>query len=199
MLLFNPFLIDAAIESLAILALGANIYAYRQHLVQRYRIYSGLAMMLLSLHFFFLEAYAAGIGCGLAMIRNIVALRFNGWLCTGLFLAVNLLCFAYEWFVLHHGSEIIIAYTVSVIFTIGTLRIHQATQLKKLFLGAELLSIVYCVIIGSIFGSVYGLFNAAVITHWWVNYYRQSHYQEESHYQEDRKENQESNIAERTA
>ena len=161
-------MIDTAIEGLAVLALGANIYAYRQNEVQRYRIYSGIAMLLLSLHFFALQAYAAGIGCGLAMIRNAVSLRFNGWLCTSIFIAINIVCFCYEWFILKHGPEILIAYTVSLIFTVGTLRINNASQLKKLFFSAELLSIIYCVIVGSIFGGIYGLFNAMVILHWWV-------------------------------
>jgi len=161
------------LESLALIALICNIVAYRQQAIQRYRLYSGLAMLLLSLHFFGLSAHAAGIACALAVIRNAVSMHFNGWRTTSLFVMLNLIALAYEWLVLKHGPEIFLVYSVSIIFTVGTLRLQDTTKLKKIFFGAELLSIVYCFFVSSIFGAIYGLFNAAVILHWWIQHRKQ--------------------------
>ena len=155
-------------EAFALSALCFNMLAYKQQSIQRYRLLSGIAMLLLSIHFFRLEAYAASVGCGLAVIRNIVSLRINGWVVTFVFIALNLLFLAYEWFALAHGAEILLAYSVSIIFTVGTFRLSNTDQIKKLFFGAELLSIIYCIIVSSIFGMFYGLFNAAMIIYQWV-------------------------------
>ena len=162
-------------ELFAILALLANMIAYRQQRIKVYRLLSGLAMLLLAVHFFRLEAYAASVGCSLAVIRNLVSLKFNDWLTTSIFVAANLISLSVEWFYLKHGFEIFIAYSASIIFTIGTLRLHRVIDIRRWFTLAESLNLVYAILVGSLFGSVYSALNLLILLVFWVRYYQNRH------------------------
>lgn len=159
-------------ELFAFCALLANILAYRQHSVRAYRILSGLAMLLLAIHFIRLEAYAAGIGCSLAVLRNLVSLRFNDWFTTSLFVACNILALCVEWFYFQHGPELFIAYSASIIFTVGTLKLKNTVDMKRWFTLAEALNLWYAVWVGSVFGAIYCSFNLIVLSAFWIKRYR---------------------------
>lgn len=160
----NPLIIT---ELFAACALIVNIYAYRQVAIRDYRIYSGVAMFLLSIHFFRLEAYAAFVGTSLAFIRNIVSLKYNDWFTTGIFVALHFVGMGIEWFVLGHGVEVLIAYAAGIIFTIGTLRLQNTVDIRRWFTLAEALNLVYAIWVGSIFGSIYSIFNLIVLGAFW--------------------------------
>ncbi len=160
-------------ELFAAFALLANIVAYRQQQVKQYRIYSGFAMLLLAIHFFRLEAYAASVGCSLAVVRNVVSLKYNDWFTTGIFVAINLFGLGVEWFYLHHGSEIFIAYSASLIFTVGTLRLQNLVDIRRWFTLAEGLNLAYALVVGSVFGSIYSVFNLGVLAVFWIKRFRQ--------------------------
>ncbi|MEO0444235.1 MAG: YgjV family protein [Pseudomonadota bacterium] len=160
-------------EAFAACALLANIIAYKQAGLRAYRMYSGLAMLLLAIHFFRLEAYAASVGCSLAVIRNVVSLKFNDWATTSVFIALNLLGIVIEWFYLNHGAEIVIAYSASIIFTVGTLRLRHIVDIRRWFTLAESLNLFYALLVGSIFGSVYSLFNLIVLLVFWFKRLRE--------------------------
>jgi hypothetical protein len=159
-------------EIFAALALLANIVAYRQQNINSYRIFSGIAMLLLAIHFFQLEAYSASVGCSLAVIRNIVSLKFNDWITTSIFVAVNLISLCVEWFYLKHDLTIFIAYTASIIFTIGTLRLRQVIDIRRWFTLAEGLNLTYAILVGSLFGSIYSVVNLIVLLVFWIKYYK---------------------------
>jgi len=159
-------------ELFAVCALLVNIIAYRQSAIKHYRIYSGLAMLLLCVHFFRLEAYAASVGTALAVVRNIVSLKYNDWLTTGFFVVLNFIGMGVEWFVLGHGAEIFIAYTASIIFTVGTLRLQNILDIRRWFSLSEALNLWYSLIVGSIFGSIYSLFNLMVLAIFWFKWFR---------------------------
>jgi hypothetical protein len=159
-------------ELFAGLALIANVLAYQQQSIKAYRMYSGVAMLLLAIHFFRLEAHAACVGCSLAVVRNLVSLKFNDWLTTGFFVGLNLLSLSIEWFYLQHGAEIFIAYTASIIFTIGTLRLERIVDIRLWFTLAESLNLLYAVLVGSVFGSFYCLFNLAILLAFWLKWYQ---------------------------
>jgi len=168
--MLSTFDFDTALiitESFAAVALIANIIAYRKTEVRDYRIYSGVALLLLSIHFFRLEAYAASVGTGLAVIRNIVSLKYNDWLTTCIFVALNIIGIIVEWFVLGHGAEIFIAYTASIIFTIGTIRLENIVDIRRWFTLAEGLNLFYAIYVGSIFATIYSLFNLIVLGMFW--------------------------------
>jgi hypothetical protein len=135
-------------------------------------MYSGVAMLLLAIHFIRLEAHAACVGCSLAVVRNLVSLKFNDWLTTGFFVGLNLLSLSIEWFYLQHGAEIFIAYTASIIFTIGTLRLERIVDIRLWFTLAESLNLLYAVLVGSVFGSFYCLFNLAILLAFWLKWYQ---------------------------
>lgn len=163
----------AVTELFAATALIINIIAYRQQSVKHYRVYSGIAMLLLAIHFFRLDAYAASIGCFLAVIRNIVSLKYNDWLTTAIFVGINILALAIEWFYLGSGAEIFIAYAASIIFTIGTLRLQNIISMRRWFTCAEGLSLLYAIVVGSIFGSIYSALNLVVLITFWVKHLSQ--------------------------
>ena len=75
------------------------------------------------------------------------------------FVAVNLGFLAYEWFVLEHSWIIFIAYASSLIFTVGSLVIRNTHTIRKVFLVAETLGLLYAISVGSIFGTVFNVSN----------------------------------------
>lgn len=151
-------------ESFGALAVVLNFIGYRQQDINRYRLISALALASVSTHFFLLgNAEAAGIGCALASIRNIIAMRFRGNLVLGIFVLLNFIFFFYEWFYLGSMWIIFIAYTSSLIFTVGSIVLQSAIKIRQWFVFAELLGLVYAILVGSVFGTIFNLTNLCSI------------------------------------
>ena len=106
-----------------------------------------------------LDAMAAGVGTLLASVRNFIAIKHRSNTILFAFVAVNIGFLAYEWFVLEHGWIIFIAYASSLIFTVGSLVIRNTHNIRKVFLVAETLGLVYAISVGSIFGTVFNVSN----------------------------------------
>lgn len=152
------------IESLAFIALLCNMLGYRQTTMRGYRMLSCIAMVFLSTHFFLLGAYAATIGCGSAFIRNIISLYKTGWSVTIPFIILYLILMCWQFIALGDGPVILLAYAGSIAFTIGTLQFEETnTRMKQVFLTAETLSVVYAILVGSILGTVFNLFNISIL------------------------------------
>jgi len=150
-------------EAFGALAVILNFIGYRQNTVEQYLLVSSGALLSVSIHFFMLDAMAAGIGCMLASIRNIVALKYRGKEVLFIFVAANLSFLAYEWFALDHGWLIFVAYASSLIFTIGSIVLRNATKIRQWFILAESLGLVYAIMVGSIFGTVFNISNLSSI------------------------------------
>lgn len=150
-------------EGFGALAVVLNFIGYRQNHVNQYRAISAVALFSVSIHFFMLGAMAAGIGCMLASVRNVVALRYRSNLILYFFVAANLGFFAYEWFVLNHDWKIIVAYASALIFTVGSIVLQDATRIRQWFILAELLGLAYALMVGSIFGSIFNISNLTSI------------------------------------
>ncbi len=141
-------------ESFAVLAMLINFWAYRQTLVNRYRLISGIAMVCLGTHFLLLDAMAAAVGCYLAFARNLISMRTQNRNIVILFVILNVLFLLYELFVLDHGLFILLAYTASIIFTVGTFVLSSAQMMRKVFLVAVLLNLIYAIYVGSVMGTL---------------------------------------------
>lgn len=146
-------------EAFGALAVVLNFIGYRQNHVDRYLLISAFALAALSAHFFMLDAMAAGVGTSLASLRNIIALKNRSRFILFFFVAANLGFLLYEWFVLHHGAIIFIAYASSLIFTVGSIVLRDAGKIRRYFLLAEFLGLLYAISVGSIFGTVFNISN----------------------------------------
>jgi len=118
-----------------------------------------MALALLSVHFYLLDAMAASVVLGLSCIRNLMALRWQNIPLVILFVTLNLGFFCYEWFWLNNGWQILIAYSSALIFIVGTILIRDTRIIRKWFLLAETMGLCYALLVGSIFGSVFNLAN----------------------------------------
>ncbi|MFC3093653.1 YgjV family protein [Alteromonas sediminis] len=150
-------------EAFGALAVVINFIGYRQNDINRYRVVSAIALACVSAHFFLLGAMAAGIGCMIASIRNIVAIRYRSNTILVFFVFANLAFFFYEWFGLGNGWIIILAYSSALVFTVGSIVLQNATKIRQWFILAELLGLAYALLVGSIFGSVFNISNLASI------------------------------------
>ncbi|MDT0596542.1 YgjV family protein [Glaciecola petra] len=150
-------------ESFGAIAVIFNFIGYRQQDINRYRLISAIALASISIHFFLLGALAAGYGCALACIRNIVAMRFRGKSILILFILANLGFFIYEWFYLQSAWIILFAYTSSMIFTVGSIVLTSALRIRQWFILAEVLGLLYAVLVGSIFGTIFNTINLSSI------------------------------------
>lgn len=150
-------------EVFGAIAVIVNFIGYRQQTVNRYRLISAFALAAVSVHFFLLGALAAAIGTALACIRNLIAIYYRGHAVLALFVVLNIAFFAYEWGVLDSPWIIIIAYSSSMIFTVGSIVLNDATQVRKWFILAEALGLVYAIMVGSIFGTVFNITNLSSI------------------------------------
>lgn len=112
---------------------------------------------------FLLGAMAAGIGCGLAAMRNAVTLVVRGTWVLVLFISLSIGFFIYEWVILQHGYLIILAYTSSFIFTAGSILFTDVALMRRWFIFAESIGLVYALAVGSIFGSVINTVNLCSI------------------------------------
>lgn len=146
-------------EAFGALALVINFIGYRQNNINRYLLISAVSLACISVHFFLLDAMAAGIACGLASARNVIAVwnRSNSVLV--FFVLVNIGFFLYEWFVLENSWIIWLAYTSSLIFTVGSIVLRDAIKIRQLFIFAELFGLAYALLVGSIFGSIFNISN----------------------------------------
>ncbi len=146
-------------EAFGAVAVVLNFIGYRQFNVDKYLLISAFALAALSVHFFMLDAMAAGIGTLLASARNLIAIKHRSRIILFFFIAINMGFLAYEWFVLQHDWIIFVAYTSSLIFTIGSLVIRDTHTIRKVFLVAETLGLIYAISVGSIFGTVFNVSN----------------------------------------
>lgn len=151
-------------EAFGALAVVFNVIGYRQQDVNRYRLISAIALALVSTHFFLLgNAEAAGIGCALASIRNIIAMKYRGSLVLSFFVLANVAFFFYEWFYLDSAWIILFAYSSSLIFTAGSIVLTSTLRIRQWFLLAETLGLIFAVLVGSIFGTVFNIANLCSI------------------------------------
>ncbi|GAC29228.1 YgjV family protein [Brumicola pallidula] len=146
-------------EIFGAIAVVFNFIGYRQSDINRYRVISAIALLSVSIHFFLLGAMAAGIGCMLACIRNIVATKYRGLTVLITFVTANLGFFFFELFWLDHSWTIIIAYASSLIFTVGSISLTSAKRIRQWFILAEILGLTYAIMVGSIFGTVFNITN----------------------------------------
>lgn len=144
-------------------AVALNFIGYRQSDINRYRLISSVALLCVSIHFFLLGAMALGIGCILASVRNIVAMRYRGLPVLYTFVTANFGFFFYELFWLNHSWLIIIPYASSLIFTVGSISFTSAKMIRQWFVLAELLGLAASVIAGSTFGIVFNITNLSSI------------------------------------
>lgn len=75
-------------EGFGAIAVVLNFIGYRQTNVDKYLLISAFALSALSVHFFMLDAMAAGIGTLLASVRNFIAIKHRSnailfFLCCG--------------------------------------------------------------------------------------------------------------------
>ncbi len=150
-------------EAFGAIAVVFNFIGYRQQDINRYRLISAIALAAVSTHFFMLEALAAGIGTALACVRNLIAMRYRGNGILAVFVVLNVAFFCYEWGVLDSPWIIIIAYSSSMIFTVGSIILTNAVQIRRWFIFAEALGLIYAVLVGSIFGTIFNISNLCSI------------------------------------
>lgn len=141
------------------LAVIINFIGYRQNDVNRYRFVSAIGLIFLGLHFLLIDAMAAGVACLLSSLRNFIAMKTQHVSVVVIFVGLNLAFFAYEWFVLDHGALIIVAYTSSIIFTVGSVVLDSATRIRQWFIVAESLGLIYAMAVGSVFGVIFNISN----------------------------------------
>jgi hypothetical protein len=146
-------------EVFGAIAVVFNFIGYRQSDINRYRFISAIALLSVSIHFFLIGAMAAGIGCMLACIRNIVAIKYRGLLVLIAFVTANFCFFFYELLWLDHSWIIVIAYASSLIFTIGSISLTSAKMIRQWFILAEVLGLIYAITVGSIFGTIFNVTN----------------------------------------
>lgn len=145
------------------LALLTNFIGYRQNTVNRYRLVSAFALAFLSIHFFILGAMAAGISLALGAVRNIVAMKYRQRWILYLFVLLNIAFCLFEWFVLQNSALLFIAYASALVFTVGSIVLESAASIRRWFIVAELLGLVYAVAVGSVFGIVFNISNLTSI------------------------------------
>jgi hypothetical protein len=112
-----------------------------------------------------LGALAAGIGTALASVRNLIAIHYRGNAILALFVVLNIAFFTYEWGYLDSPWFIIIAYSSSMIFTVGSIIFTQAMQVRRWFIIAEILGLAYSIMVGSIFGTIFNISNICSIVY----------------------------------
>ena len=150
-------------EAFGAVAVVLNFWGYKQQNINRYRFISALALCAISTHFFLLGALAAGYGCALASVRNIIAIKYRGTFILLAFILANIGFFVFEWFYLESAWIILFAYSSSMIFTVGTIVLKSTLRIRQWFIFAEILGLIYAVLVGSIFGTVFNVLNLCSI------------------------------------
>jgi hypothetical protein len=155
--------VEYGLHILGALALIANFIGYRQDTVNRYRLVSAVALAFLSWHFFLLGAMAAGISLALGAIRNIIAMKYRQrWILYG-FVALNVFFCLFEWFWLGNSALLFISYASALIFTVGSIALESASAIRRWFVLAEGLGLLYAILVGSIFGVLFNISNLTSI------------------------------------
>lgn len=154
---------DYALYLFGALALIFNFIGYRQNTVNRYRLVSAFALAFLSCHFFLLGAMAAGITLALGAVRNIVAMKYRQRWILYLFVLLNILFCLWEYFIVGHSALLFIAYASSLLFTVGSIVLESASSIRRWFVVAELLGLIYAIAVGSIFGILFNISNLTSI------------------------------------
>ncbi|CAI8158712.1 YgjV family protein [Pseudidiomarina mangrovi] len=154
-------------ESFGVLALVLNFIAYRQPSANGYRLISAIALGCLSVHFFMIEAMAGSIVTGIAFVRNLVALRWQGPWVLWSFVAINIGFLLYEIIAPQGGQAVYwalaLAYSSSIIFTVGSIKLNDPALIRRWFLLAESLGLMYSVLVGSVSGTVFNIVNITSI------------------------------------
>ncbi|EGN75738.1 Bacterial inner membrane protein [Idiomarina sp. A28L] len=150
---------DYAVHIFGALALIINFIGYRQETVNGYRLISAFALACLSIHFFMLGASAAGIGLAIGAVRNIVAIRYQSISVLLVFVLLNIVFCLWEWFVLQNSVVLFIAYTASLIFTVGSIILKSAHAIRRWFILAESLMLIYSILVLSPFGVLFNVSN----------------------------------------
>ncbi|RUO34899.1 YgjV family protein [Aliidiomarina soli] len=150
---------DYALHLFGALALIVNFIGYRQNTVNRYRLVSALALLFLSWHFFLLGAMAAGITLLLGAVRNIVAMKYRQRWILYLFVLLNVVFCLWEWFIVGNSALLFIAYASSLVFTVGSIVLESAQSIRRWFILAEGLGLIYGVAVGSVFGVLFNISN----------------------------------------
>ncbi|WP_417665165.1 YgjV family protein [Pseudidiomarina sp.] len=150
-------------ETFGLLALIANFIAYRQTTANRYRIVSACALGALSVHFFMLGAVAGGVVTAMAVVRNMIALRWRGPIVLWGFVAINFIFFGWELSNHEPLIPLLLAYISSIIFTVGSIVLNDPTRIRRWFLLAELLGLAYAIVVGSVSGTVFNIVNLTSI------------------------------------
>lgn len=161
-------------ELFGLFALIANFIAYRQGTANRYRIVSACALGALSLHFFMLGAIAGCVVTAIAVVRNVIALRWRGPWVLWSFVLVNFLFLGWELTTNAPLIPIILAYTSSIIFTVGSIVLNDPHRIRQWFLLAEVLGLAYAVMVGSVSGTVFNIVNLSSIILKLLQDYRRS-------------------------
>lgn len=152
-------------EALGAIAVVINFISYRQNDINHYRLISAIALAFLCVHFYLLDAMAAFVVLLLSSIRNLLAMRWQNMWMVHVFLLLNFGFWGYELFWLQNPWYVSIAYGSSVIFIVGTILIQNATLMRKWFVLAEAMGLLYCLLVGSIFGTVFNTLNLISILH----------------------------------
>lgn len=150
---------DYALYIFGGLALVTNFIGYRQNTINRYRFVSAFALAFLGAHFFILGALAASIGLWLGAVRNIVAIRYQQVWVLYLFVLLNIGFCLFEWFILQNSALLFIAYASSLVFTIGSIVLKSAASIRRWFVLAEGLGLIYAIAVGSVFGVLFNISN----------------------------------------
>ncbi|RUO36429.1 YgjV family protein [Aliidiomarina sanyensis] len=144
-------------------ALITNFIGYRQDTVNGYRFVVAFALAFLSVHFFLLGAMAAGIGLAIGAVRNIVAMRYQSVPVLLIFVGLNVFFCLVEWFVFKNSPILFIAYTASLIFTVGSVILKSADTIRKWFIVAETMMLCYAFLIFTPFGMLFNISNLTSI------------------------------------
>lgn len=155
--------IEGIAEVFGVIALVANFIAYRQGTANRYRIVSAIALGSLSIHFAMLGAAAGAIVTGIAVLRNLIALRWRGKLVLWGFISINLGFFFWELTGDTPLLPLLMAYTSSIIFTAGAIVLNDPVLIRRWFLLAEILGLAYAILVGSVSGTVFNIVNLTSI------------------------------------
>ena len=156
-------MLDYALYLFGALALITNFVGYRQNTINRYRFVSAFALAFLGTHFFMLDALAAALSLWLGAVRNIVALKYRQPWILYLFVLLNIAFCLFEWFILNNSPLLFIAYASALIFTIGSIVLTTASSIRRWFVLAESLGLIYAIAVGSIFGVLFNISNLTSI------------------------------------
>jgi hypothetical protein len=172
-------------EIMGVIAVIINVISYRQHDMNRYRLVSAVALSFLAFHFFLLDAISGAIVLLISVIRNLMAMRWQTLWLAILFAGITILFGLLEWFFVAELQSVfaalassvgasewgyqaqpwtmVFAYVSALIFAVGTILIKDTTQLRKCFVAAEGLGLIYALSVGSILGTVFNVFNLVSI------------------------------------